>query len=245
MNRINLLGVPIDNATIGETLDAVKYAIENNQHIHHTVVNAGKIVLMHKNPALYESVSSADIINVDGAGVVLASRFLNNPLKERVAGIDLMVTILKMAATYNYKIYLLGATDEVLDKLVEKLDETYGPGMVAGKRNGYFAAEEEQSVAEEIARSGAQMLFVAMPSPKKENFLYKYESILKKVNFTMGVGGSFDVLAGKVKRAPMWMQKTSLEWAYRVYQEPRRMFMRYLKGNLQFIGLVMRTKMGF
>jgi N-acetylglucosaminyldiphosphoundecaprenol N-acetyl-beta-D-mannosaminyltransferase len=245
MERINLLGVPVDNMTMIETLDAVKHAIDNNKHIHHTVVNAGKIVLMSKNEELYKSVTSADIINVDGAGVVLASRFLNNPLKERVAGIDLMTSIIKMAAEHQLKIYLLGATDEVLKKMTDKLDATYGPGLIAGSRNGYFSDKEEKAVAEQIAASGAQILFVAMPSPKKENFLFRYESILQKVNFTMGVGGSFDVVAGKVQRAPVWMQKNSLEWAYRVYQEPKRMFMRYLKGNLQFIGLVMKFKMGY
>src|SRR4051812_37707480 len=103
MERINLLGVPIDNMTMGETLEAVRGAIDKNQHIHHTVVNAGKIVLMSKNEELYKSVTSADIINVDGAGVVLASRFLNNPLKERVAGIDLMIGIIEMAAEKGYK----------------------------------------------------------------------------------------------------------------------------------------------
>ncbi len=243
MDRIQLLGVPIDNLTMGETLNIIKNAIDNKKHIHHTVVNAAKIVLMHRNPQLFESVCNADIINVDGGGVVIASKILGSPLKERVAGIDLMVETLTMAANNGYKVYLLGATDEVLTTLKSKITDTYGASVIAGSRNGYFKLEDEAEIVNDIKVSGANILYVAMPSPKKENFLYRnHDGLNETVNFMMGVGGSFDVLAGKVARAPKWMQATSLEWFYRMMQEPRRLFMRYLKGNSRFIWMVLKSK---
>jgi N-acetylglucosaminyldiphosphoundecaprenol N-acetyl-beta-D-mannosaminyltransferase len=223
-----------------ETIDIVDKAIVNRQHLHHTVVNAGKIVAMHENPELRESVINADIINADGQAVVWASRLLGQPLKERVAGIDLMERLVAMADKKNYRIFFFGAKEEVVKKVVERYSQQYRPSIIAGYRNGYFKKEQEREIAQQIADSGANILFVAISSPTKENFLYQNKDLLQYVNFTMGVGGSFDVVAGYVKRAPVWMQKTGLEWLYRVYQEPRRMFKRYLVGNSKFIALTLQ-----
>lgn len=241
-NRIHLLGTPVDDLTMERTLDLVDKAIISNKHLHHTVVNAGKIVAMHKNKELKESVINADIINADGQAVVWASRILGSPLKERVAGIDLMENLVELAYFKNYKIFFLGAKEEVLRKLVTKYSNIYSPEIIAGYRNGYFKKEEEREIARSIANSKANILFVAMSSPMKENFLYQNKDILKNINFIMGVGGSFDVVAGLVKRAPVWMQKSGLEWLYRVYQEPKRMFKRYLFGNTRFIQLLFQYK---
>jgi len=125
---------------------------------------------------------------------------------------------------------------------VDHYSEIYSPEIIAGYRNGYFKKEDEPVIARQIADSGANILFVAISSPTKENFLFQQRDTLKKVNFVMGVGGSFDVVSGLVKRAPLWMQRTGLEWLYRVYQEPRRMFKRYLVGNMRFIGLVLKYR---
>ena len=197
---------------------------------------------MHENPELKESVTNADLINVDGQAVVWASRLLGQPLKERVAGIDLMEKLVEQAYNNHYKIFFFGAKDQVLEKMIEKYSAIYSPEIIAGYRNGYFKKEDEQEIAQQIADSKANILFVAISSPIKENFLYQNKDILKNVNFIMGVGGSFDVVAGKVKRAPKWMQFSGLEWLYRVYQEPKRMFKRYLVGNTKFIKLVIQYK---
>ena len=117
--------------------------------------------------------------------------------------------------------------------------------MIAGYRNGYFNSDEEKDIVEEITNSGANILFVAITSPKKEIFLNRYKEDLKCINFIMGVGGSFDVIAGKVKRAPILAQKLGLEWLYRLFQEPRRMWKRYLVGNLKFIYIIIRKKFFF
>jgi len=238
--RIHLLGTPVDNLTMEETLEIINQAILNKSHIHHTVVNAGKIVSMHENKELMESVINADIINADGQAVVWASKLFGKPLKERVAGIDLMERLVGMAHQHKYKIFFFGAKDAVLQKMVDKYKYLYSEDIIAGYRNGYFKKEEERSIAQQIANSGANILFVAISSPIKENFLYQNRDLLQRVNFIMGVGGSFDVVAGHVSRAPVWMQKTGLEWLYRVYQEPKRMFKRYLIGNSKFIYLILK-----
>lgn len=225
-----------------ETLALVQEKIQKAEQLHHVVVNAGKVVAMQKDSELRNSVNQCHIINADGQAVVWASRFLGKPLKERVAGIDLMVNLVEMAHKNHNKIFLFGAKEDVVKSVVEKYAEIYSPEIIAGYRNGYFSPSEEQEIAEQIANSGTQMLFVAISSPIKENFLYKYRDILKNVNLIMGVGGSFDVVAGKTKRAPAWMQKAGLEWFYRFAQEPRRMWKRYLVGNSKFIYLVLRER---
>jgi len=240
--KISLLKTNIHNLSMQDTLALVEQAITENKQLHHMVVNAGKLVTLQKDIELRESVNSADIINADGQAVVWASKFLGVPLKERVAGIDLMAHLVEMAHKKNYKIYLLGAKEEVVSKLAAIYSNQYSPEMLAGYRNGYFSEEEETEVVNEIVKSGAHMLFVAITSPKKENFLYRNKTQLSSVNFIMGVGGSFDVFAGKTKRAPLWMQKIGMEWFYRFLQEPKRMWKRYLIGNTKFLLLVLKEK---
>ena len=242
MNLLKILNTNIHNLSMDETISIVEETIEKNQQIHHVVVNAGKIVQMQKDKQLRESVNNSDIINADGQAVIWASKILNKPLKERVAGIDLMQNLVELAYKKNHKIFLFGAKDEVVKKVVSIYTEKYGKEIIAGFRNGYYIKKEEIEIARQIASSGANMLFVAITSPKKENFLYNYKKELNNVNFIMGVGGSFDVIAGVTKRAPLWMQNIGMEWFYRFLQEPKRMWKRYLVGNSKFIYLVFKEK---
>ena len=239
-NRIHILNTKINNLTMVETLQKVEEAIKHNKQLHHVVVNAGKVVAMQKDKQLRKSVNACDIINVDGQAVVWASWLLRKPLKERVAGIDLMENLVHLSAKENYKIYLLGAKEQVIQKVVSIYKEKYSEDLIAGYRNGYFKPDEEEEIARDIAKSGAQILFVAISSPKKENFLFNHKEKLSSLNFIMGVGGSFDVIAGKTKRAPVWMQKNGLEWLFRLIQEPKRMWKRYLFGNIKFIFLTFK-----
>ena len=225
-----------------ETLQKVDSVIVKGEQLHHVVVNAGKIVAMQNDLQLRKSVNESDLINADGQAVVWASKVLKKPLKERVAGIDLMINLVKLASQKNYKIFFFGAKDEVVKAVVNKYSIEYSPDIIAGFRNGYFKKEEEQDIARQISNSRANILFVAISSPTKENFLYENKELLNKVNFIMGVGGSFDVVSGKVKRAPLWMQNYGLEWFYRFTQEPLRMWKRYLVGNSKFIALVLKEK---
>jgi len=240
MNRINILNTTIDNLTMQETLHAIEQSISKSEQIHHVVVNAGKIVSMQKDLQLRQSVNSSDLINADGQAVVWASKLLRKPLKERVSGIDLMIKLVELAFKKKYKIFFFGAKEEVVSQVVKKYTSQYSYDIIAGYRNGYFQKEEEQDIAREISDSGANILFVAISSPTKENFLFENKQLLQRVNFIMGVGGSFDVISGKAKRAPLWIQKYGLEWFYRLLQEPKRMWKRYLIGNTIFIILVVK-----
>lgn len=237
----NIFNISIAATSMEQTIEIIKDSIRDKMYLQHVVVNSGKIVSMQNNNLLLKSVLDADIINADGMAVVWASRFLGKPLPERVAGIDLMMNLVEMAYEKGYKCYFLGAKEEVVSKVVEIFKEKYSESIIAGYRNGYFDEQEEESIAKEIGNSGAHMLFVAISSPKKEIFVNKYKNIMK-VPFVMGVGGSFDVVAGKTKRAPLWMQKIGMEWFYRFIQEPRRMWKRYLIGNSKFIWLVLKEK---
>lgn len=239
-NRIHILNTVIDNLSMDETLEIIDKRIVSQQSLHHVVVNAGKIVAMQRDVELMQAVNEADLINADGQAVVWASKFLGKPLKERVAGIDLMTNLVELAHTRGYKIFFLGAKEKVVKKVVQTYRLQYSNNIIAGYRNGYFSTEDEKNIAQQIADSGAQILFVAISSPTKENFLYNYRKTLAKVSFVMGVGGSFDVVSGLVKRAPLWMQNTGLEWLYRLIQEPKRMWKRYLVGNTKFILLVIK-----
>lgn len=239
--RINFLDIPIDVLTMNETLYRVELAIKNQEHLHHTVVNAGKIVLMQNNKELRKSVIDADLINADGQSVVWAAQLLGKNIPERVSGIDLMEKLVSISHENKYKCYFLGATEEVVSKVVDIYRNQYSEDIIAGYRNGYFDKDKELQISKEIAASGANILFVAITSPKKEIFLNTYKKQLQEVNFIMGVGGSFDVISGKVKRAPLWMQNSGLEWFFRVLQEPKRMWKRYLVGNTKFIFLVLKS----
>lgn len=241
MSRISICNIPVDAFTMQETVGLIDKAIAENRAIHHVVINAAKVVNAQKDEALRESIVSCDIINADGQAIVWASRLLNRPLPERVAGIDLMSNLVKLAHEKNYRIFFLGAKENVVKDVVDFYTKTYSADIIAGYRNGYFKKEEEGDVAKQIADSNAKILFVAMSSPKKEIFLNTYKHIIQ-TPFIMGVGGSFDVVSGLVKRAPVWMQKWGLEWFYRVMQEPKRMWKRYLFGNSEFIWLVAKEK---
>lgn len=240
--RITVLNSPVDPLTMTETIGIIEKSIKDKKSIQHIVVNAAKLVNMQKDAALRESVVSSDIINADGQSVVWAARFLGNPVPERVAGIDLMINLIELSHTKGFKVFFLGAREEVVSKVVDIYSEKYSKDIIAGYRNGYFGPDEEQEVAQQIADCKADILFVAITSPKKEIFLNKYKDIIK-TPFIMGVGGSFDVVAGVTKRAPRWMQKAGLEWFYRFLQEPGRMWKRYLRTNSLFIYYVLKAKL--
>ncbi len=240
--KIDFLGIPVDSLTMKETINRIDEAIQSDENINHVVINAGKVVLMLKDKELFNSVVSCDIINADGQSIVWAARFLGKMLPGRVAGVDLMQELVRLAHTRGYKCFFFGGTEHVVNRVVEIYSQKYSPKIIAGYRNGYFTEAEEPEIARQIAESSAQLLFVAITSPKKENFLFKYKNILRKVNFTMGVGGTFDIIAGVTKRAPKWIQNMGMEWFFRLAQEPGRMWKRYLVGNTRFIYLVVKEK---
>ena len=242
VRRIQICNVPVDALTMNETVALIDESIIKKENLHHVVVNAAKLVNSQKDPDLRASIVECDIINADGQSIVWAAAFLKDHLPERVAGIDLMENLVALAAKKNYKIFFLGAKEEVVNKVVNIYKEKYNEDIIAGYRNGYFGKEDELGIAKQISDSKADILFVAMSSPKKEIFLNTYKDIMN-VPFIMGVGGSFDVVSGKVKRAPVWMQNICLEWFYRTMQEPGRMWKRYLTTNIAFVNLLIRERL--
>ena len=236
---VNLFGIPILAVTMPEILAVLGNQIKKREPIQIGVVNAAKVVNMHRDNSLKEDVLSSDLILADGAAVVLASVLLRKPLPERVTGIDLMYELFQQGMKLGYRVYCLGATEAVSKTIEDKIKSDY-PGLIlAGRHNGYFTSEEEESIANDIAASKADILLVAMTSPKKENFLARWSDIIQ-VPICHGVGGSFDVMAGKVKRAPILWQKMGMEWLFRVIQEPRRMWKRYLVTNTIFMWLLLK-----
>ena len=245
MGRINFLGIPMDAISMAATVNIIRQRIEANQFTQHVVVNVAKLVHMQTDVQLRESVEACDIINIDGMGVVLGARFLGHNVAERVAGVDLFHNLIGMSEQEALPVYLLGATEEVVSETARRLQAAHPNLKLAGFHHGYFfnkEGDDEEAVVQKIKASGAKLLFVAITSPKKENFINKWQDQLG-VSFVMGVGGTFDVVAGKVNRAPLWMQKYGLEWLYRVIQEPRRMWKRYLVTNSKFGWLLLREKL--
>lgn len=236
---VRLFGVPIHAMTMPEALDVVHGAITRHERLQIGVVNVAKVVNMRRDPALGEDVLTSDLILADGMAVVWAGRLLGAPLPERVAGIDLMFGILERGNIHGYRVYCLGATEEISALVADRIATHYPNVRLAGRRNGYFNEDESEQIAKDIADSRADVLFVAITSPKKERFLARW-STLMDVPVCHGVGGSFDVFAGKVQRAPESWQRLGLEWLYRVKQEPGRLWKRYLITNSIFCGLVIK-----
>lgn len=211
----------------------------NGQRCQHVALNVAKLVNARTDAELDRDVRASDIVGVDGMGIVYALRLLGHRVSQRVAGADLFESLIAECAARGLRPYLLGATPEVLASARLKLAERYPNLVLAGSHHGYFRPEQEKSVCDLIRASGAHCLFIAMPTPRKERFMARHRDSLG-VPFVMGVGGTLDVVAGHVKRAPALVQSLGLEWAYRMMQEPRRLATRYLRTNLIFAVLLAR-----
>ncbi len=222
-----------------ETLALAEQSMSEKRLLRHTVVNVAKLVNMRTDKNLAKDVTSSDIINLDGMGVVWGAQLCGLNVRERVSGVDLMENLFRLCAERGFRPFLLGAERSVLDLVMARLQRELPSLNIAGTQDGYFPKEQEPSIVDAIHASEADCLFVAMPSPTKERFLGTHAPHLG-THFIMGVGGSFDVFAGKVKRAPRWMQNLGLEWFFRLAQEPARMWKRYLRTNTAYMLLLVR-----
>ncbi|EPJ45687.1 MAG: UDP-N-acetyl-D-mannosamine transferase [Osedax symbiont Rs1] len=240
MKRIEFLNSPMDSCTMSEAVQHIEKKLLDGEFLQHVVVNVAKLVHMQTDSVLADSVKACDLINIDGMGVVIGARFCGHDVPERVAGVDLFHNLLAMSAKRDFPVFLLGAEEDIVAKTALKVKEINPNLTIAGYHHGYFW-DDEEAVVNKIRDSGAKLLFVAITSPKKENFINKWQDQLG-VDFVMGVGGTFDVVAGKVKRAPLWMQNYGLEWFYRIVQEPGRMWKRYLLTNSKFAWLILKER---
>jgi N-acetylglucosaminyldiphosphoundecaprenol N-acetyl-beta-D-mannosaminyltransferase len=235
--RATVLGCELDRFNMNEAVDRCRELIESRRGGHHVSVNAAKLIALRSDPRLRAIVQAAEVVTADGTAVVWASRLLGDPLPTRVAGIDLLARLLEMSAERSYRVYLLGARREVLERAVANIRARHPQIVIAGYRNGYFSDEENDDVCAEVRAARPDILVVGMSSPRKEYWLADHGRRLG-VPLMLGVGGSLDVWAGIVARAPRWMQRAGLEWLFRLVQEPRRLWRRYLVTNALFVGLV-------
>jgi N-acetylglucosaminyldiphosphoundecaprenol N-acetyl-beta-D-mannosaminyltransferase len=235
--RARFLGVPIDLLDMAGTVEAIERHVDQARAGCHLGVNAANLIMAHDDPAYRDDLEAADLVTADGQSVVYGARLFGLRVPERVTGIDLMEALLERARSRDWSVYLLGAQAATVAALAARL-ESEGV-RVAGWRDGYFAADEDGTVTASVLDSSATLLFVGMPSPRKERFLV-HEARAAGVPFSIGVGGSFDVLAGELRRAPAAMQRLGLEWLFRLLQEPRRLFRRYAVTNTRFVLLLIR-----
>jgi N-acetylglucosaminyldiphosphoundecaprenol N-acetyl-beta-D-mannosaminyltransferase len=239
MEWVNILGCPITKLSLEGTIEQIEDFIASKRPHYVAMINVAKLIKMRSDKELEQSVLRADIIGADGVPLVWLSRLFGTPLPGRVNGTDLMYKLLERANVKGYSIFFLGAKQEVLQKVVEIVRTQYPSVRIAGFHHGYFSDAEETAIVHKIHVAQPDILFIAFGTPKKELWVKRYLQNMG-VPVVHGVGGSFDVFAGLVPRAPLWMQWGGLEWLFRLAQEPRRMWRRYLVTNTLFIMLVLR-----
>ena len=238
--RVELFDCPFDLTGMQAAIDqCVRWCSE--PRVPHTVVtmNASLLCMIRRDEELRSACRAGDLILADGVPVVWTSRLGGRSLPERVAGVDLMAKLLEEGAKRRLSAYFLGARPEVVEKLAEFCRREHPDLRVVGWRDGYFSEADHEGIVSEIAELAPDMLFIGMPSPFKETWAERHRDALG-VPVIMGVGGTFDVLTGYVRRAPRALQVTGMEWAWRLAMEPRKMWKRYLKTNTEFIWLAMR-----
>lgn len=229
-----LLGLQFDTVTIEAAvtrcLELCRETDDSNTII---TANSSHLCMMRRDPELASACRAGRLILADGMSVVWALRASGQPVPERVAGVDLMARLLAAAGEHQLRVYFLGAKQEVVSKLVQR-SLVQHPGLeIAGFHDGYFGPDDHPRIIEEIRASRAHMLFVGMPTPFKEVWVERHREQLR-VPVIVGVGGSFDVLAGFIKRAPHWVQMAGMEWFWRLMMEPRKLWKRYLTNNSEF-----------
>ena len=239
MARIDFLGIPIDALTFNETLSCVDRYIDSCQPHQLIAINAAKIVIAHQNPEFLNILRQSDLNFVDGKPIMFAARLLGDRFPELISGHFLMESMVARAAKHGYSVYFLGAKPDVTAKVVDVFRNRYSGLNIAGWRNGFWKPEEEHEVVDCVRESGAHILFLALGTPRKEKWINQYKVELQ-VPVCMGVGGSFDIVAGLLKVEPGWMRASGLAWLFRLIQEPKRLWKRYASTNPKFVKLVLR-----
>ena len=219
--KVKILGVNVDSVTMAQAIAQIENLISARKNSIVATANAEMLLMATHDDELKNILNSAELVVADGAGTVWAAHHLGYEMPERVAGFDLVQELMKISPTHDYKIFLFGAAPSIADKAKLKAEQLYPGIKIVGVRNGFFTATDEPEIIAQIKKSSPDILLVALGVPKQEKFLAKYKSELN-VPVSIGVGGTFDVMAGVVKRAPLWMQKLKLEWLFRAMLQPSR-----------------------
>jgi N-acetylglucosaminyldiphosphoundecaprenol N-acetyl-beta-D-mannosaminyltransferase len=236
-DRFEFLGLHFENLSLAQSVErVVEFVASGVPHMIFTL-NAELIVRAQSDTWLRSVYDAADLVTVDSYVVGYGARLCRRPVREPVSAARLMFELLPVANERGYRIFLLGATRGVVDAVSAHVATTYPGVVLSGARDGYFGPGDEAGIVESIRASGADLLFVGMSTPLKEAFIGKNLAALG-VPVCIGVGGAFDILAGKTRHAPRWMSRLCLEWFYRFMQEPRRLWKRYLTTNSMFLRLL-------
>lgn len=220
-DKVNILGVNVDMVTIDEAAEEIySFLATDSMHSVYTP-NSEIIMLAYKDSEFADLLNRSDLLTADGIGVVYASKILKKPIKERAAGYDIARKVLKKLDGSDYKLFLFGGKPGVAEEAKANLEKEYTGLKIVGTRNGYFKSDEEAGIIDEINASGTDIVFVCLGAPAQEKFIDRNRDKLK-TKAALGIGGSLDVFAGKVERAPEFWQKAGLEWFYRLMKEPKR-----------------------
>ncbi len=239
VTSVPLLNGAFDPVTLDQTVERIGQLIRSGERGYLCTVNVAILMMMRQDPRLQRFVDNAAMVVADGQPLIWTSRLLGRHLPERVTGVDLVDRLCALGAREGFGVYLLGASRTVVDTVAARLTERH-PGLIlSGVDDGYFTPAEANARARAVADSGAKILVVGMGVPRQEIFIEEQWERLG-VPFAIGVGGSFDVLAGLRMRAPEIVQRVGLEWLFRLLQEPRRLGKRYLVTNAQFCALISR-----
>jgi N-acetylglucosaminyldiphosphoundecaprenol N-acetyl-beta-D-mannosaminyltransferase len=237
--RSHLLGYPVDSLDMNDAVSVLGKFVQE-QGLHHVVaINANKLWLAERTPPLKAIMKRAELVIPEYA-VVWGCRMLRRPLKGHVGGVMLLKAVLPWLERTEIPVYFLGAKQSVLDQMQARIKDAHRRIVIAGAHCVYFEPSREHDIVKEINQSGAQILFVAMGSPRQELWIEKHRSELK-VKVALGVGGSFDVLAGLKKDAPQWMRH-GVEWLYRLAQDPKNLWKRYLTTNPWFVWRILHER---
>ena len=240
-HTLPIVGLKIHHLSFKESIQQVSIWGQNHQHGFVCFANAHMTIEAYKDPSFKNDINNALLILPDGKPVALAFTWLYKKKQERIAGMDFLPAILKQSDSVGAKIFLYGSTEEVLKKMIGKIEMEYPNVRIVGAISPAFRPLSDTENNEHIDRinsSGAQLVLVALGCPKQEKWMAKHYQHINAI--LLGLGGAFPVLAGTQKRSPLWMQKAGLEWLYRLLQEPRRLFKRYLYTNTLFIFLLIR-----
>jgi len=239
LSRINLLGYPVDSLDLQDAVSRVDLFLRQGGFHHIVAINANKLWLAEREPRLKNLLRQAELVIPEYAAI-WASRSLGKPLKAHVGGIMLLKALLPWLESRRVPTYFLGAKANVVELMRSRLSAAYPRLVITGMHSGYFDCNREKELVEEINRSGAAVLFVAMGSPRQELWIERYRHSLT-VRVAMGVGGSFDVLAGVKGDAPEWVRHGG-EWLYRLIQDPKNLWRRYLTTSPWFVYRVLRER---
>lgn len=218
---VDILGVKVASVTMKQAVETAGLFIEGKSNAMIATANAEMIMRAKQDDELKMILNKADLVVPDGAGTVWASNYLGVHMPERVAGFDLVQNLLKLAPQKNWRIFFFGSAPEVADKAKLKAQSDYPGIQIVGTRNGFFSNKDEAAIIEQIKAAKPHILLAALGVPKQEKWLYKHLDELQ-CPLSIGVGGTLDVMAGVMKRAPLWMQKAKLEWLFRGMMQPQR-----------------------